>query len=48
MKDASVLLNNYYDDKRCEPYKEMMHREISHLQPYDDYEQSLEILRGGI
>ena len=48
MKDASVLLNNYYDDKRCEPYKEMMHRDISHLQPYDDYEQCLEILRGGI
>ena len=48
LRDASVLLDHYYTDESCQPYKDMMQRQEQMLQDYDDYTQSLRVLEHGI
>ena len=48
MRDASILLNDYYDDEKCAQYKQIFQRQEHHLQDYDDFEQSLKVLEQGI
>ena len=48
MRDASILLNDYYDDEKCAQYNKIFQRQAHHLQDYDDFEQSLKVLEQGI
>ena len=49
MRDASILLNEYYDDEKCAPLNKIYQRkEHHHLQDYDCFDKSLHVLEIGI
>ena len=48
MRDASILLKDYYDDEKCAPYNKIYQRQEHHLQDYDYFDKSLLVLEQGI